>query len=147
MTKRKEKYKRTNNRRQNDCAKSTPQKRDTFRCSEYIISSWSEGGTRRVTVKRHEHHLISGHSKCRVQYKGRNLLYIINKQIAQKKSYVLYRLYGIFCFSFYYQGPGGSMSQVVELPHNSYRPITNALWVHARLCKLHKRVHSTRSRK
>ena len=39
-------------------------------------------------------------------------------------------------------GPGGSMSQVVGLPHNSYKPITNTAWIHARLCKLQKRVHS-----
>ena len=45
------------------------------------------------------------------------------------------------------QGPGGSMSQVVGLPNNSYKPITNTAWVRTRLCKLQKRVHSTRSRK
>ena len=45
------------------------------------------------------------------------------------------------------KGPGGSMSQVVGLPNNSYKPITNTAWVHARLCKLQKRVHSTRSRR
>ena len=30
------------------------------------------------------------------------------------------------------------MSQVVGLPSNSYKPITNAAWVRARLCKLQK---------
>jgi len=30
------------------------------------------------------------------------------------------------------------MSQVVGLPNNSYKPITNRAWVHARLCKLQK---------
>ena len=30
------------------------------------------------------------------------------------------------------------MSQVVGLPNNSYKPITNTAWVHARLCKLQK---------
>jgi hypothetical protein len=44
-------------------------------------------------------------------------------------------------------GTGGSMSWVVGLPNNSYKPITNTAWVRARLCKLQKRVHSTRSRK
>jgi len=34
------------------------------------------------------------------------------------------------------QGPGGSMSKVVGLPNNSYKPITNTAWVRARLCKL-----------
>ena len=29
----------------------------------------------------------------------------------------------------------GSMSQVVGLPNNSYKPITNMVWVRARLCK------------
>ena len=38
------------------------------------------------------------------------------------------------------QGPGGSMSQVVGLPNNSYKPITNTAWVCARLCKLQKRL-------
>jgi hypothetical protein len=36
--------------------------------------------------------------------------------------------------------PGGSMSWVVGLPNNSYKPITNTAWVRARLCKLQKRV-------
>jgi hypothetical protein len=45
------------------------------------------------------------------------------------------------------QGPGGSMNQVVGLPINLYKPITNTAWVRAQLCKLQKRVHSTRSRK
>ena len=43
-------------------------------------------------------------------------------------------------------GPGGSMSQVVG-SNNSYKPITNTAWVRVRLCKLQKRVRSTRSRK
>jgi hypothetical protein len=37
-----------------------------------------------------------------------------------------------------YKGPGGSMSWVVGLPNNSYKPITNRAWVRARLCKLQK---------
>jgi len=45
------------------------------------------------------------------------------------------------------KGPGGSMSYVVGLPNKSYKSITNTAWVRARLCKLQKRVHSTRSRK
>ena len=39
---------------------------------------------------------------------------------------------------------GGSMNQVIGLPNHSYKPITNTAWVRARLCKLRKRVHSTR---
>ena len=31
------------------------------------------------------------------------------------------------------------MSEVVGLPYNSYKPITNTAWVHGRLCKLQKR--------
>ena len=31
-----------------------------------------------------------------------------------------------------------SMSQVVGLPNNSYKPITNTAWVRAQLCKLQK---------
>ena len=34
---------------------------------------------------------------------------------------------------------GDSMSYVVELPNNSYKPITNTAWVRARLCKLQER--------
>jgi hypothetical protein len=45
------------------------------------------------------------------------------------------------------EGPGGSMSWVVGLPNNSYKPITNTAWVRTWLCKLQKRVHSTRIRK
>ena len=37
------------------------------------------------------------------------------------------------------------MSWLVGLPNNSYKPITNTAWVCAQLCKLQKRVHSTRS--
>ena len=33
---------------------------------------------------------------------------------------------------------GGSISQVVGLPSNSYKPITNTAQVRARLCKLQK---------
>ena len=40
-----------------------------------------------------------------------------------------------------------SRAQWVGLPNKSYNPITNTAWVRARLCKLQKRVHSTRSRK
>ena len=36
------------------------------------------------------------------------------------------------------KNPGGSMSWVVGLPNNSYKPITNTAWVRARLCKLQK---------
>jgi len=36
------------------------------------------------------------------------------------------------------EGPGDSMSYVVGLPNNSYKPITNTAWVRARLCKLQK---------
>ena len=32
------------------------------------------------------------------------------------------------------------MSQVVGLPNNSYKPITNMAWVRVRLCKLQKRM-------
>ena len=35
-------------------------------------------------------------------------------------------------------GPGGSMSQLVGLPNNSYKPITNMAWVRTWLCKLQK---------
>ena len=45
----------------------------------------------------------------------------------------------LFSFFFYGKGPGGSMGQVVGLPNNSYKPITNTAWVRARLCKLQKR--------
>ena len=38
-----------------------------------------------------------------------------------------------------HQGPGGSMSQVVGLPNNSYKPITNTAWVRAQLGKLQKK--------
>jgi hypothetical protein len=34
----------------------------------------------------------------------------------------------------------GSMSWVVRLPSNSYKPISNTAWVRSRLCKLQKKV-------
>ena len=36
----------------------------------------------------------------------------------------------------YINSPDGSMSQVVGLPNNSHKPITNKVWVRARLCIL-----------
>ena len=38
----------------------------------------------------------------------------------------------------YIEGPGGSISWVIGLPNNSYKPISNTAWVRARLCKLQK---------
>jgi hypothetical protein len=32
------------------------------------------------------------------------------------------------------------LKEIVGLPNNSYKPITNTAWVRARLCELHKRV-------
>jgi hypothetical protein len=36
------------------------------------------------------------------------------------------------------EGQGGSMSYVVGLPNNSYKPITNTAWVRTQLCELQK---------
>ena len=36
------------------------------------------------------------------------------------------------------EGPGGPTSQVVGLPNNSYKPISNTAWDCTRLCKLQK---------
>jgi hypothetical protein len=38
------------------------------------------------------------------------------------------------------------MSLVVGLSNNSYKPITNTAWVHARLCKLQKTVFAVDDR-
>ena len=46
--------------------------------------------------------------------------------------------YSFGIFKLFWGGPGGSMSQIVGLTNNSYKPITNTAWVHARLCKLQK---------
>jgi hypothetical protein len=40
--------------------------------------------------------------------------------------------------SYSVEGPCVSMSYVVGLPINSYKPITNTAWVRARLCKFQK---------
>jgi hypothetical protein len=37
-----------------------------------------------------------------------------------------------------FEGLSGSVSEVVGLPNNSYKPITNTAWVRARLYKLQK---------
>ena len=50
------------------------------------------------------------------------------------RAIVIFYLYALSCR----RGPGGSISQVVRLPNNSYKPITNTAWVRARLCKLQK---------
>jgi hypothetical protein len=42
------------------------------------------------------------------------------------------------CLIFIPEGRGGSMSYVVGLPNNSYKPITNTALVRNRLCKLQK---------
>ena len=43
----------------------------------------------------------------------------------------------LICF-YQLKGPSGSMCEVVGIPSNSYKPITNTAWVRARLCKLQK---------
>ena len=43
------------------------------------------------------------------------------------------------------QGPGWLNELGSWITYNSYKPITNTAWVRARLCKLQKRMHSTRS--
>ena len=48
------------------------------------------------------------------------------------------RQVGHYCNICLSKGPVGSMSQVVGLPNNSYKPITDTAWVRARLCKLQK---------
>jgi hypothetical protein len=45
----------------------------------------------------------------------------------------------ILLITYFTRCPDGSMSLVVGLPNNSYKPITNTVWVRARLCKLQKR--------
>jgi hypothetical protein len=40
-------------------------------------------------------------------------------------------IFHICCWSYCLQGPGGSMSYVVGLPNNWYKPITNTAWVRA----------------
>ena len=52
--------------------------------------------------------------------------------------YLFLKLLYFSTLCIYCEGPGGSMSQVVGLPNNSYKPITNTAWVRARLCKLQK---------
>ena len=47
---------------------------------------------------------------------------------------------------FEYQGPKW-LNELGRWIYNSYKPITNMAWVRTCLCKLKKRVHSTRSRK
>ena len=53
--------------------------------------------------------------------------------------YMIYSLQACSHHVFRCEGPDGSMSQVVGLPNNSHKPITNTAWVRARLCKLQKR--------
>ena len=59
---------------------------------------------------------------------------VIHSCIVCIKFHILYKhaVYQII------QNPGGSMSQVVGLLNNSYKPITNTAWVRAWLCKLQK---------
>ena len=58
----------------------------------------------------------------------------LNKIAIMLSSEILVQL----CVDFVKEGPCGSMSQVVGLPSNSYKHITNTAWVRARLCKLQK---------
>ena len=64
----------------------------------------------------------------------------INTRIVSILIWLLFRLvYGVLRhFQQYIKGPGCSMSQVVGLPNNSYKSISNTAWVRARLCKLQK---------
>ena len=48
---------------------------------------------------------------------------------------IVFNMNCLFCHVlFNFGGPGGSMSQVVGLPSNSYKPITDTTWVRAWLC-------------
>jgi hypothetical protein len=59
----------------------------------------------------------------------------INSPKGSDKGNIENKLYYIY---YWQRGPGGSMSYVVGLLSNSYKPITNTAWVRARLCTLQK---------
>ena len=67
-----------------------------------------------------------------------NLSYGPFKQIQMCRSFsLLAYIYGVVGDQII-KGPGGSMSQVVGLPNNSYKPITYVAWVRTLRCKLQK---------
>ena len=61
----------------------------------------------------------------------------ISESLVSQHSYTIY--HHDITTKYKIKQPGGSMSQVIGLPNNSYKPITNTAWVRARLCKLQKR--------
>jgi len=63
-----------------------------------------------------------------------NYLYSLEKYF--KKSLTFFFFFTVLMFS---------LKVRAGLPNNSYKPITNTAWVRIWLCKLQKRVHSTRS--
>ena len=73
-------------------------------------------------------------------YHRHNIIkHIVSEKWAMR--FLFHLLY--FSIHLHLRGPGW----LNELPNNSHKPITNTAWVRTRLCKLQKRVHSTRSRK
>ena len=53
-------------------------------------------------------------------------------------SYLFLFMYTCVQYDFHIEGPGGSMSWVIGIPDNSYKPITNTACVRTWLCKLQK---------
>ena len=94
--------------------------------SEYFINP-----TKRVRLVQRGHHTHP--IKCNLF----SSLYIW-KSVAMTSATIAHSVRLVITGLFSKIAPGGSMSWVVGLPNNSYMPITNKAWVHARFCKLQK---------
>ena len=73
-----------------------------------------------------------------IHVRNRDLIRYTKKDVLNSDLTYYYRVKLIHAV-FIMKGPGGSMSQVVGLSHNSYKPNTNTAWVRARLCNSQKR--------
>ena len=111
-----------------------------YRWSNYFQSSLALDSTSTSVIRRVPYEKWSNKWVKILKFWRTELSYAQNKTKDEKR-----RLLGIETCP--------SLNDIMEIRcikctrNNSYKPITNTAWVHARLCKLQKRVHLTLSRK
>jgi hypothetical protein len=93
-----------------------------------MATSFSGGGSRRTT----DHGLATG----KLYHLRVECTLFCNLQ-SRVWTHAIIQLHFHSLF-FKIRGPGGSMNYVVGLPNNSYKTITNTVWVRTRLCELQK---------
>ena len=91
--------------------------------------------------------VICSYEANNIQHNKYNELFLCKKMHLKWRGHYNSQSPSLIChaqltFPLIEKGTGGSISQVVGLPNNSYKPITKTACVRARFCRLQKRVHS-----